>query len=44
MGLIPGQEQWVKVFSVAVAVAQDIAETQIQSLGRELPHAVNVAI
>ena len=35
--------QWVKGSSVATAVAQITALTQIQSLAQELPYAVGVA-
>ena len=38
LGLIPGLVQWVKRSGVATAVAR------IQSLARELPYAVGVAV
>ena len=41
---IPGLAQWVKGSGVAAAVAQVTAVAQIQSLPRELPCTVGVAI
>ena len=43
-GLIPGLVQWVKGSDIAAAAAQVAAVAQLQSLARELPYAVGVAI
>ena len=43
-GSIPSPVQWIKVSGVAIAVAQVVAEAQIQSLAWELPYTMGVAI
>ena len=43
-GSIPSPSQWVKGSSIATAVAQVTAATQIQSPAQELPYAVGAAI
>ena len=44
MGLIPSLAQWVKGYSVAIAMVQVAAMAQIQSLAQELPCAMGAAI